>query len=262
MVFTALSGYLVSPGAVHPFLGFVGILAIALGTGAAGCLNHWYEFKTDALMERTKNRPIANGVINPDDALSFGVILAVGSVILLEIAQGFLPSVLLAFSILFYVFFYTIYLKPRTWQSIVWGGAAGARPPVIGYSFSGNIDLYAWSLFLIIFLWTPSHFWVLAMGLKKDYASAGIPTLPNIKGDEVTRKQIFWYAVASGISSFIPLFMKQSHYVLWVCFIVLNAFWIIKSFMFMVKKEENSKKLFIFSIFYLFFIFLLLSIFH
>lgn len=262
VIFTAFCGYMVSPLHVHPFLAFVGILSIAIGAGASGCLNQWYEVHTDSLMKRTQNRPLVRGVIHTNDALGFGIILSLLSIILIQVSFGILQSFLLSFTIAYYAFFYTIYLKPRFSQNIVWGGAAGALPPVIGYSLGSPIDAYACSLFLIIFLWTPPHFWALAMTLKNDYEKAKTPMLPNIKGDIYTKKQIVYYAILTTLSSLLPIVLRPSHIFLTIIIIIVNIIWLHHAYKLYNETNYNPLKFFGISIFYLFVIFLLLSVFH
>lgn len=261
VVFTAYCGYLLSPFSIHPFLAFVGILSIALGAGASGCLNQWYESKTDALMSRTKNRPIPSGRVSKESALRFGMVLAFTSVLLLQIAFSALQSLSLLFTIFYYSFFYSVILKPYTVQNIVIGGASGAFPPVIGYSLGGTIDTYAFFLFLIIFLWTPMHFWSLAFGIKDDYKASGLPILHNAKGDQYTKRRIFYYTIMTILSTFIPLLLRPSSILAWFSFFILNSI----LFYFAVELQKNTKKykdLFLFSMIYLFFIFLFLVFFH
>lgn len=262
VVFTALCGYLVSPFRVHYFLALVGLLSIAMGAGASGCLNQWYEARTDAMMNRTKRRRVATGVISADAALSFGMILSALSIMLLQVTFGLMQSLLLVFTIFYYAFVYTVCLKPHTDQNIVWGGISGALPPVMGYSLGGTIDLYAWILFFIVFFWTPAHFWALSLTLKDDYAKAGIPILPNTKGDIYTKKCIVFYGILTAFTSFIPLFLRPSGVILWALFIILNALWIVKSVRLYCDESQNPLSIFFFSMFYLFSVFLLLSIFH
>ena len=195
-IFTALCGMFVAPVQLHPVLGFSAILAIALGAGAAGALNQWYEADLDARMKRTAKRPLPAKKIKPQTALHFGVGLAAFSVLLLWMATNSLAALGLAGSILFYMLVYTVWLKPRTPQNIVIGGAAGALPPLIGWvAATGQVALLPLLMFLIIFLWTPPHFWSLALFMRSDYAAAGIPMLPVAAGEDATRRQILLYAL-------------------------------------------------------------------
>src|SRR5688572_21268376 len=197
VVFTALAGLLVAPAPIHPVLGFAAILCIAMGAGAAAALNMWYEADLDALMKRTASRPLPAGRMDREAALQFGVGLGTFAVLLMGLAANWLAAAILAVSILFYVFVYTIWLKRRTPQNIVIGGAAGAFPPVIGWAAAtGSISVEPVLLFLIVFLWTPPHFWALSLLRIDEYARAGVPMLPVIAGAEATRRQILLYSVA------------------------------------------------------------------
>jgi len=196
VVFTGLVGLLVAPVSLNPVLGLAAILCITVGAGAAGAINMWYDRDIDAKMRRTARRPIPAGRIEPNAALGFGVILAVASVLLMGLATNWVAAFWLAFSILFYVLVYTIWLKRRTSQNIVIGGAAGAFPPIIGWAAAtGDTALAPWLLFLIIFFWTPPHFWALSLWTHGDYARAGVPMLPVARGPRVTRWQILAYTV-------------------------------------------------------------------
>jgi heme o synthase len=205
VVFTGLAGLLAAPGAVNPVLGFTAILCIALGAGAAAALNMWYEADLDSKMKRTAGRPIPAGRMDRQSALHFGVGLAFFSVILMELATNRVAAAILALSILFYVFVYTIWLKRRTPQNIVIGGAAGAFPPVIGWAAAtGHVTLLPVLLFLLIFLWTPPHFWALSLFVRSDYAAAGVPMLPVVSGAKVTRQQILIYSVPMAAAAVAP----------------------------------------------------------
>jgi protoheme IX farnesyltransferase len=196
VVFTALVGLMVAPGHLHPVLGFAALLAIAIGAGAAGALNMWFDADIDAVMSRTARRPIPAGRILPQEALGFGMTLAFGAVAVLGLVANWLAAGLLAFTIFFYVAIYTIGLKRSTPQNIVIGGAAGAFPPMIGWAAAtGAIGLESVLLFLIIFFWTPPHFWALSLSRTQDYARAGIPMLPVVAGREETRRQILIYSL-------------------------------------------------------------------
>src|SRR5688572_9981459 len=195
VVFTALVGLLVAPGHLHPVLGFTALLCIAVGAGAAGALNMWYDADIDAVMARTQSRPIPAGRVQPNEALAFGVALAVGSVVMLGLMINVLAAGLLAFTILFYVVIYSMWLKRWTPQNIVIGGAAGAFPPMIGWAAAtGGIGLESVLLVLIIFFWTPPHFWALALLRADEYARAGVPMLPVVAGADETRRQILIYS--------------------------------------------------------------------
>jgi len=205
VVFTALCGMLAAPGHVDPVIGFTAILCIALAAGSAAALNQWYEADTDALMKRTRNRPLPAGRMDRQAALQFGVGLGTFSVIFMGLFVNLVSAVVLAVSILFYVLVYTAWLKPRTPQNIVIGGAAGAFPPMIGWAAAtGHIGPMAVLLFAIIFLWTPPHFWALALFVKTDYAAAGIPMLPVVAGERVTRQQIGLYTIPMAAAAIAP----------------------------------------------------------
>lgn len=196
VVFTALVGMMVTPGHVHPVLGFAALLCITIGAGAAGALNMWYDADIDAIMPRTAQRPIPAGKVLPREALAFGMTLAVGSIAVLGLVANWLAASLLAFTIFFYVVIYTTWLKRATPQNIVIGGAAGAFPPMIGWvAATGAIGLESVLLFLIIFFWTPPHFWALSLWRAEEYARAGIPMLPVVAGRTETRRQILLYAI-------------------------------------------------------------------
>jgi protoheme IX farnesyltransferase len=205
VVFTALCGLLAAPVSVPPVLAFSSILAIALGAGASGALNQWYEAGLDAKMKRTAGRPLPAGRLDPQTALQFGIGLAAFSLFLMLFASNWQATLLLAVSILFYVFIYTMWLKPRTPQNIVIGGAAGAFPPLIGWvAATGSVAPLPVMLFLLIFLWTPPHFWALALFVRSDYAAAGIPMMPVVAGEKSTRRQILFYALIMAAAAIAP----------------------------------------------------------
>src|SRR5881394_3111515 len=196
VVFTALVGLLVAPGHVHPVIGFTALLCIAIGAGASGALNMWYDADIDAVMSRTARRPIPTGRVQPGEALAFGATLAVFSVAVLGVLVNWFAAALLAFTIAFYVLVYTMWLKRSTPQNIVIGGAAGAFPPMIGWAaVTGDVSLAPVLMFLIIFLWTPPHFWALGLLKADDYARAGVPMLPVVAGFDATRRQILIYTI-------------------------------------------------------------------
>lgn len=196
VVFTGLAGMVMAPGHLHPVLAAVAILCIAVGAGAAGAINMWYDRDIDAIMERTVNRPIPAGRMPANQALAFGVILAIGSVAVMGLAINLVAAALLALTIGFYVFVYTMYLKRRTPQNIVIGGAAGAFPPMIGWAaVNGEVTAGSLLLFGLIFFWTPPHFWALSLVKAKEYARAGVPMLPVVAGEPATLRQILLYSV-------------------------------------------------------------------
>jgi len=197
VVFTGVAGLIAAPGPIHPVLATVAVLCIAVGAGAAGAINMWYDRDIDAVMERTRGRPIPMGRIAPEEVLAFGITLSLFSFMLMGLAVNWTAAALLALANGFYVFVYTIWLKRRTPQNIVIGGAAGAFPPVIGWvAVSGAVSLEALALFLIIFVWTPPHFWSLALYRAGDYAKAGVPMLPVVAGRAATRRHILAYTIA------------------------------------------------------------------
>lgn len=208
VVFTALVGLLAAPGSMPVFPAAISVLAVALGSGAAGALNMWYDSDIDGLMARTVSRPVPSGLIARDEALSFGLIMSGISVTLMALASTPLAALLLAFSIFFYAVVYTMWLKRSTAQNIVIGGAAGAFPPVIGWAAAtGDAPLEAWLLFGIIFLWTPPHFWALSLWTSKEYARAGVPMLPVVRGCRETRLQILIYTLVMAPFGLVPSFV-------------------------------------------------------
>jgi protoheme IX farnesyltransferase len=205
VVFTGFIGMFMAPGHLHPVLAFTAILCIAVAAGAAGALNMWYERDIDALMQRTRRRPIPAGRIEPGAALAFGVALSVASVLVMGLATNPCAATILALSIAFYVLVYTMWLKRRTPQNIVIGGAAGAFPPLIGWAaVTGSVDVLPLLLFGIVFFWTPPHFWALSLYACKDYGRAGVPMLPVVAGARETRRQIFGYTLLLGAVSVLP----------------------------------------------------------
>ncbi len=205
VVFTGLCGMLAAPTSVHPVIGFTAILCIALGAGAAGALNQWYESDIDAVMRRTQKRPLPDGRMDRQAALHFGVGLGAFSVLFMGFAVNAVAAAILTVSILFYVLIYTVWLKRRTPQNIVIGGAAGAFPPLIGWAAAtGDVALLPVLLFLFVFLWTPPHFWALALFMKSDYAAAGVPMLPVVSGERTTRTQIGLYTIPMAAVAILP----------------------------------------------------------
>ncbi|MDC0033379.1 heme o synthase [Alphaproteobacteria bacterium] len=196
VVFTAFAGLYLAPGTLHPVIALVAVLCIAVGAGASGAINMWYDRDIDAVMSRTCNRPVPTGRLDPGQALGFGVALAVGSVIIMGLVVNLAAAALLAFTIGFYVFIYTMWLKRRTPQNIVIGGAAGAFPPMVGWAaVTGDIAIGSIILFAIIFMWTPPHFWALSLYRRGDYERAGVPMLPVVAGVAETKRQILLYAL-------------------------------------------------------------------
>ncbi len=206
VIFTAACAMVAAPGRLHPLLFAVAVLCVAVAAGAAGALNQWYEADIDALMKRTASRPLPAGRVAPEAALTFGLLLSAGSVMVMGLALNWVAAAWLAASIGFYVIVYTVWLKRRTPQNIVIGGAAGAFPVLVGWAaVTGDTPLMAWVLFGIIFLWTPPHFWALALFIEADYSRAGVPMLPVTHGLAETRRQLLWYSIALVICSLVPL---------------------------------------------------------
>ncbi|GBD47779.1 heme o synthase [Methylopila sp. Yamaguchi] len=205
VIFTALVGLVAAPGGLHPVLGAIALLCVAVGAGASGALNMWWDADIDAVMTRTQNRPIPAGRVAPGEALGFGLLLSGVSVMLLGLATNWLAGGLLAFTIFFYVVVYTMWLKRWTPQNIVIGGLAGALPPMIGWAAAtGTVGLESATLVAIIFMWTPPHFWALALIKSEDYARAGVPMLPVVAGEDETRKQILLYSIALAPLGVLP----------------------------------------------------------
>ncbi|HEX8444415.1 MAG TPA: heme o synthase [Allosphingosinicella sp.] len=262
VVFTGLAGMLAAPVPLHPVLAFTAILCIALGAGAAAALNMWYEADLDALMKRTAGRPLPAGRMSRDSALHFGIVLAVFSVLLMELATNWLAAGILAASILFYVLVYTVWLKRRTPQNIVIGGAAGAFPPVIGWAAAtGDVSLLPGLLFLLIFLWTPPHFWALSLFVRSDYAAAGVPMLPVVSGPRFTRQQIALYTVAMAACAVAPWPLGLTGSLYGVVAAALSLAFILLSLQVLANRATEpagmrpEKRLFAFSILYLFVLF-------
>ncbi len=263
VVFTALVGMVVAPVGVHPFVGLIAIFCIAVGAGASGALNMWYEADIDAVMSRTANRPIPGGRMVRDDALVFGIVLAAFSVGLLGLATNWVAAGLLAFTIFFYAVIYTVWLKRATPQNIVIGGAAGAFPPMVGWAaMTGQISLDAMTLFLIIFLWTPPHFWALALYKKSDYAAAGIPMMPNVAGERSTQNQIVVYSVLLTLVAFTPVLTGLVGWFYAVPATILGlGFSVLAVRLRMAEGAEmrrRARTLFVYSLYYLFILFLAL----
>ena len=260
VVFTGLAGLVVAPGHIHPLAAAVAVLCIAVGAGAAGAINMWYDRDIDAVMTRTAGRPIVQGLIEPSEALAFGVVLSLFSVMLMALAVNFTAAALLAFANAFYVFVYTIWLKRRTPQNIVIGGTAGAFPPVIGWAaVTGTIDLEPLVLFALIFLWTPPHFWALALYRAGDYARAGVPMLPVVAGDRATRRQILLYAAILVPVAALPAVLGIAGWVYLGASLVLGLTFL--AFAVSLQRDHSDKRAkqtFAFSILYLFLLFALL----
>jgi protoheme IX farnesyltransferase len=261
VVFTGLCGLLMAPGTIHPLLAFTAILTIAVGAGAAGCLNMWWDRDIDKLMTRTQKRPIPAGRIDPDSALSFGVILSVLSVITMGVAIHWFAAALLATTILFYIVIYSMWLKRWTPQNIVIGGAAGALPPVIGWcAVTQTAPMEAWILFGIIFLWTPPHFWALSLYNHQDYARADVPMLPVTAGIAATKRQIVLYTFLLFFMSLLPSIIGMVTWIYGGIASLLGGGFMILALR--VMRQDNPKfavQLFVYSIVYLFALFLVMT---
>ncbi|MDP1028536.1 heme o synthase [Sphingomonas sp. KR1UV-12] len=262
VVFTGLCGMLAAPVGVHPVIGFTAILCIALGAGAAGALNQWYEADIDAAMRRTQQRPLPAGRMDRQAALHFGVGLSAFSVILMGLAVNLTAAAILLVSILFYVLIYTVWLKRRTPQNIVIGGAAGAFPPMIGWAAAtGDVALLPFLMFLLVFLWTPPHFWALALFVKTDYANAGVPMLPVVAGERVTRHQIGLYTVPMAIAAVAPWPLGLTGPLYGIASLVLTGIFAALVLRVATRRQgegdtmKPEKRLFSYSILYLFVIF-------
>lgn len=261
-IFTAFCAMVVAPGRIHWFLLMGAVLCIALGAGAAGCLNMWCEIHRDTLMKRTQKRPLPAGKIDPNSALAFGMILTFFSVSMLGLITNWLAASLLAFTIAFYVIIYTLWLKPRTPQNIVIGGASGALPPVIGWAaMTGDLSAAPWVLFLIIFCWTPAHFWALCMDQSDDYAIAGFPMYPAIYGEKKTKDSILFYVFLTILSSIALLWVLDLGFIYQSALCVLGLYWLFITYRMMIGRTP-TRTVFFSSIIYLFFLFLSLLIDH
>jgi protoheme IX farnesyltransferase len=262
VVFTGLCGLLVAPGYLHPVLAFTAILCIALGAGAAAALNMWYEADIDAKMKRTASRPIPAGRMDRQSALHFGVGLGVFSVLLMGLATNWFAAGVLAISILFYVLVYTVWLKRRTPQNIVIGGAAGAFPPMIGWAaVTGDVSLLPALLFTLVFLWTPPHFWALSLFVRSDYAAAGVPMLPVVSGPKVTRQQIALYTLPMSAAAVAPWPLGLSGPFYGLAAVLLSLVFLFLALRVLANRATEpagmkpEKRLFAFSVVYLFAIF-------
>ena len=261
VIFTCVVGLLIAPNDVSFFNASLSLIAVALGAGAAGTLNMWYESDLDALMERTCLRPIPTGKVTKKQALIFGLLTSVISIIALYFFANLLSATLLTITILFYVIVYTIWLKQKTSQNIVIGGAAGAFPPVIGWTIAtGSITLEPILLFLIIFFWTPSHFWALSLYKKEDYKNAKIPMLPVTAGIKTTKINIFIYSLILFVIALTPFFFGYSSLVYFIFASVIGYYYVYLCYKLFIEKsieleKKLAKKIFFYSILYLFLIF-------
>ncbi len=262
VVFTGLCGLLAAPGSIHPVLGFVAVLSITLGAGGAAALNQWWEADLDAGMKRTATRPLPAGRMRREDARDFGLLLSGTSVVLIGLADNWLAAALLAVSIFYYAVVYTIWLKPRTPQNIVIGGGAGAFPPLIGWvAVTGDITAVPLLLFAIIFIWTPPHFWALALFVKTDYANVGIPMLPVVAGEKTTRRHILAYAVVLAAVAVAPYFVGGAGAIYLGAAVLLSALFVALSVPVGLRRSQPDdamkpeKRLFAYSVLYLFALF-------
>ena len=270
VLLTAVSGMAVAPGTLHPALVVVAVLCIAVGAGASGAINMWYDRDIDAVMARTRGRPIPGGRVAPAEALAFGVILAVFSIAFMGLAVNWTAAGLLALTIGFYVFVYTIWLKRRTPQNIVIGGAAGALPPMIGWAaVSGEVSLASVALFALIFFWTPPHFWALALFRKGDYAKAGVPMLPVVAGVRETKRQMFVYTILLMPIAAAPALLGIAGWLYLAGAMVLGANFVRHAWTVLRTADVDigepaihrpAKRMFAFSIVYLFGLFALIMI--
>jgi len=264
VLFTCMVGLIIAPNKVSYLNSILSLLAVALGAGAAGTLNMWYESDLDALMTRTCLRPIPTGQVTKNQALFFGVSLSIGSISLLYFSSNLMSASLLFLTIFFYFFIYTVWLKKRTPQNIVIGGAAGALPPVIGWTIAtGSLSIEPLILFLIIFLWTPSHFWALSIYKSNDYRKAKIPMLPIIYGIDKTKKNIFIYSLLMLPTISAPYFISFLSEIYFFPTLVLTIYYVyLCGTLLKIKKNKEintvARKIFLYSIFYLFAVFLLI----
>ena len=262
VVFSGFAGLYAAPGELHPFLAAVAVLCIAVNAGAAGAINMWYERDIDAIMDRTRGRPLPRGKMAPQEALAFGVVLSLFSIMLMGMAVNWVAAGLLALANAFYVFVYTIWLKRRTPQNIVIGGAAGAFPPMIGWAaVTGGVDLHSFVLFALIFFWTPPHFWALALYRRIDYAKANVPMLPVVAGVAATKRQILGYSLLLAPLGVVPAFLGTAGVVYGAVAAVMGVFFVLLALA--VQREASdrpARQLFGYSILYLFVLFTLLII--
>ena len=265
VVFTAFTGIFIAPVTIHPWIAFISIFCIALGSGAAGAFNMWYEKELDLKMLRTRKRPLPSKVIKKNEALGIAIFLSFISVYVMALTVSYYAAAFLAFSIFFYVVIYTMWLKPRTKYNIVIGGAAGAFPPAIGWlSVTGSLDVLPFLMFLIIFMWTPPHFWALSLYCLKDYKTAGFPMLPVVSGIKKTKEQIVIYSILMFLITLIPFILGYFGMVYLFSSLILGLYFIFHSFKVYFDKgaENKSIKMFLYSIIYLYILFLGMIIDH
>jgi heme o synthase len=268
VVFSALTGMVVAPGSIHPVLAIIALLAITIGAGASGALNMWYDADIDARMARTAARPIPRGRLTRDEALSFGAVLAVFSILTLGVLVNWTAGILLAVTIAFYLFVYTMWLKRRTPQNIVIGGAAGAFPPMIGWAaVTGSVSIESVLLFLIIFMWTPPHFWALALYRCRDYERVGVPMLQVVAGPAETRRQIWLYSLVLVVLALVPSFIGMAGVAYLIAAVGLGAMflylaWRVRKITEGREADAAARHLFGFSILYLFLLFAVMLVEH
>ena len=262
VIFTGICGLLAAPGTINPVLGFTAVLCIAMGAGGSAALNQWWEADIDAGMKRTSARPLPSGRMNPTDARDFGIAISAASVGIMGVAINWLAALILAAAVVYYAVIYTIWLKPRTPQNIVIGGGAGAFPPMIGWvAVTGEITLMPVLLFAIIFMWTPPHFWALALFVKTDYEKVGIPMMPVVKGEASTRRQILVYAVLLVPFAVAPWIIGATGAIYGVSALLLTMAFALLSLPVALRRQvegdtmKPEKRLFAFSILYLFALF-------
>lgn len=264
VIFTGFAGMWVAPGldTTHPFLAFIAMLCLATGAGAAGAINMWFDRDIDAIMNRTKDRPLPLGKINPDEALTFGIVLSVFSVMLMGVAMNWVAAGILAIANLFYVFVYTIWLKRTTPQNIVIGGAAGAFPPMIGWAaITGDITLYPVIMFAIIFFWTPPHFWALSLFANEDYKRAKIPMMTVTSGAKSTKIQMIAYTLLLLPISLAPWFLGLASTIYGLAAAILSTLFILSAVrVYQTNDLKPAKIMFGYSVFYLFALFLAIMI--
>ena len=258
VIFTGFVGMFLAPADMHPLLFVISLFAIAAGAGASGAINQWYDRDIDAIMERTRGRPVPSGAVDPAEALSFGLVISTLSVLLLGLAANWLAAGLLAFTIFFYGVIYTIWLKRSTPQNIVIGGAAGALPPVIGWAaVTGGLSIEPLVLFAVIFMWTPPHFWALALFRNDDYVRANVPMMPVVAGESETRRQILIYALLLAPLAMVPTLIGMTSMAYGVVVAALGMNFVRLSWVLYRRPDDAvARRLFAFSILYLFLLFL------
>jgi protoheme IX farnesyltransferase len=267
VVFTGLCGLIAAPERIHPVLAFTAILCIAIGAGGSAALNMWWEADIDAEMKRTAKRPIPAGRMDPTNARDFGIALSVASVLVMGLAVNWLAAAILAFSVVYYAVIYTVWLKPRTPQNIVIGGGAGAFPPLIGWvAATGDVTLMPVLLFSIIFMWTPPHFWALALFVKTDYAKVGVPMMPVVAGEVSTRRQILIYSILLLPLTVAPWWIGGTGPIYGISALVLSGLFVLFAIPVGTRREgqddpmKPEKRLFKYSILYLFALFAMLVV--